>query len=153
KLRKPMYNAVEMARRETARIDVDLEISDVREIVDDVVASMRGEIDDRAIEIVRDEPVPPIPFDRRLVKLAIKQLVDNAVKYSHPRSPVTIRVHSANGRVLVDITDRGEGVPPQDQSRIFERFYRSPAVKHQAPGAGLGLSIAHRIVEAPNGAL
>jgi signal transduction histidine kinase len=87
------------------------------------------------------------------VKLAIKQLLDNALKYSPPETPVTLSVHSSDRMAIVDVIDKGKGIPAAEQNRVFERFYRSPAVKHQIPGSGLGLSIAHRIAEAHGGDL
>jgi signal transduction histidine kinase len=86
------------------------------------------------------------------VKLAIKQLLDNALKYSPPDTPVTVHVHNGSG-VTVTVTDCGKGIPVQEQERIFERLYRSPSVQHQIPGSGLGLSIAQNIVKAHHGEL
>ena len=152
-LRDLIDDAVEMARLDTANIEVHLERSNLGEIVRDVVASMQKEIDDRPLEVVCDAEQPAIAVDQRLVKLAIKQLLDNALKYPAPGTPVTIQVREANGTMTVDITDQGKGIPPLEQARVFERFYRSPSVKNQMPGSGLGLSIAHGIARAHNGDL
>ena len=146
-------DAVEMARLDTAHIDVHLETARVDEIVREVVTSMQTEIEDRAVEIVADAPAPASALDRRLVRLAIRQLLDNAFKYSPPQTPVSVHVHNGDGMNTVEITDRGPGIPIAEQGRIFERFYRSPAVKHQVPGSGLGLSIAHSIARAHGGDL
>jgi signal transduction histidine kinase len=89
--------------------------------------------------------------------MAVKQVLDNALKYSPPQSPVTVRVRpgslSAGEAVAIEITDQGDGIPAHEQSRIFERFYRSPSVKRLIPGSGLGLSIVDSIVRAHNGEL
>jgi signal transduction histidine kinase len=58
-----------------------------------------------------------------------------------------------DGTVTLEVTDRGKGIPLQEQSRIFDRFYRSPAVQERMPGSGLGLSIASRIAQAHHGEL
>jgi two-component system sensor histidine kinase KdpD len=142
---------VEMGRLDTAEIRIHTELSDVGEIVREVVASMRNEIDGRPVNVVCDDH-PSISIDRRLVKLAVKQLVDNALKYSPPDTPVTVRVHNGTG-VTVAVTDYGKGIPVQEQTRIFERLYRSPSVQSQIPGSGLGLSIAQSIVRAHHGNL
>ena len=144
-------DTVEMGRLDTTDIRVHAELSDVGEIVREVVASMRSEIDSRPVNVVCDEH-PSIAIDRRLVKLAVKQLVDNALKYSPPDTPVTVRVHNGSG-VTVAVTDHGRGIPVQEQIRIFERLYRSPSVQSQIPGSGLGLSIAQSIVRAHHGDL
>ena len=92
-------------------------------------------------------------MDRRLVKLAFKQLLDNALKYSPPGSPVTIRLLPVDGGAALEIVNQGQGIRPEEQARLFDRFYRSPSVKQQVPGSGLGLSIAHSIARAHNGDL
>jgi two-component system sensor histidine kinase KdpD len=152
-LRDLIDNALEMARLDTANIEVRLEPSDLGEIVREVVAAMQKEIDARPLEVICEGMQPAIRVDQRLVKLAFKQLLDNALKYSLPGTPVTIRVHNADGVMMVDITDQSKGIPSYEQPRIFERFWRSPSVKKQIPGSGLGLSIAHGIARAHNGDL
>ena len=145
-------DAVEMGRLDTANIQLHTEPSNVGELVREVVASMHNVIDGRPLNVVCDEHPPAAPVDRRLVKLAIKQLLDNALKYSPPDTPVTVRVHNGSG-VTVAVTDYGKGIPSQEQSRVFERLYRSPSVQNQIPGSGLGLSIAQNIVRAHHGEL
>ena len=152
-LKNLIDNAVEMARLDTTHIDVNLELSSVTDMVRDVVAGMQTNIEDRTVEILSDSQLPATAFDRRLLRLAIKQILDNALKYSPPGAPVTIRLDSHDGAVTVEITDRGKGIPVQEQSHVFERFYRSPSVQPQVPGSGLGLSIAHSIAKAHHGDL
>ena len=151
-LKELIDDAVEMGRLDTADIRVHTEPSNVGEIVREVVASMRNEIDERPVNVICDEHPSAIAIDRRLVKLAIKQLLANALKYSPPDTPVTVRVHNGSG-VTVAVTDHGKGISEQEQSRIFERLYRSPSVQNQIPGSGLGLSIAQNIVRAHHGDL
>jgi two-component system sensor histidine kinase KdpD len=152
-LKNLIDNAVELARLDTAHIDVQSEPGHLGEVAREVVDSMRTEIEDRPVEVLSDGPVPLVGFDRRLVKLAIKQLLDNALKYSPPGTPVTVRTARNDGAVTLEVTDHGPGIPVPEQPRIFERFYRSPSVQNQIPGSGLGLSIAHRIARAHHGDL
>ena len=91
-LRQLIDDTVAMARLDTAHIEINPEISDIIEIVREVVYSMRTELEGRSLEISNDEPIPEIAFDRRLIKLAIKQLIDNAVKYSPAGTPLEIQV-------------------------------------------------------------
>jgi two-component system sensor histidine kinase KdpD len=146
-------DAVEMGRLDTARIDVNLEHLHAGQLVREVVASMQKEIDGRPIEIETKGAEPTISMDRRLIKLAIKQLLDNALKYSPPATTVLLSVSSDDESVSVAVTDHGKGIPASEQARVFERFWRSPAAKKQMPGSGLGLSIAHSIARAHNGDL
>jgi two-component system sensor histidine kinase KdpD len=152
-LKELIDNAVEMARLDTAHFDVHPEISNLQDTFRDVLASMQTEIDDRSVRIICDEHLPRVAFDRRLMKLAIKQLLDNALKYSSSESSVEIGIYGNNGLVSVEITDHGTGIPIEEQTRIFERFFRSPAIKNQIPGSGLGLSIAEKIIQSHRGEL
>ena len=142
-----------MARVDTANIDVHLELSNLEEIVREAVASMKTEIEDRKLELICDGQLPAIGADRRLLKLAFKQLFDNALKYSPSGTSVTIRLFEVDGMITVEVTDHGSVIPVQEQSHIFERFYRSPSVRQQIPGSGLGLSIANTIMQAHHGGL
>jgi two-component system, OmpR family, sensor histidine kinase KdpD len=146
-------NSIELARLDTARIEVHSETSELASTVRETVDSMRSEIEDRPVEVKQSGELPPISFDRRLISLALKQLLDNALKYSPPGTPITIQIRRDDHSAAVEVANRGEGIPPAEQPRIFERFYRSPSVQRRIPGSGLGLSIALRIAEAHNGDL
>ena len=152
-LRELIDDSIEMARLDTTNIEVRLETSGLNKIVRDLVASLGNELAGRPLEVLCDEPMPEVPVDRRLLKLAIKQLLDNALKYSPPGTRLEVRVHASGGTAAIEVTDHGEGIPPQEQKRIFDRFYRSPSVKNLMPGSGLGLSIASVIARAHNGDL
>jgi two-component system, OmpR family, sensor histidine kinase KdpD len=152
-LEKLIDNALDIAQLDSDHIDADFEVCDLCEAVQEVVASSKIEIRDRAVDLVCDEKLPPVVFDQRLVKLAIKQILDNAIKYSPSGTPIGIRTIRMNSTVAIEITDHGKGIAAQEQLRIFERFYRSPSVQERIPGSGLGLSIAHRIMQAHGGDL
>jgi two-component system sensor histidine kinase KdpD len=146
-------DAVEMGRLDTARIEVQLGRYDLMELVRELIASMQKEIDGRVVEVDSEDRQPTVLVDRRLVKLALKQLVDNALKYSPPKAPVQIRISRGEPGINVDVIDHGAGIPALEQVRVFDRFWRSPSVRKQMPGTGLGLSIAKGIARANNGEL
>jgi two-component system sensor histidine kinase KdpD len=152
-LRDLIDDAIEMARLDTTHIEVHPEISSLQVTLNEVIDSMQSEVEDHPVSISSDQKLPPLAFDKRLMKLAIKQLLDNALKYSPSEKQVEIGMHASNGFVTLEITDFGQGISEDEKTRIFERFYRSPSVKEQIPGSGLGLSIAQRIVQAHNGEL
>jgi two-component system, OmpR family, sensor histidine kinase KdpD len=152
-LQELIDDAIEMARLDTARIEIHPELANLDETLKEVVSSMQAEIDEHPVQVVLNGPAQPLAFDKRLMKLAIRQLLDNALKYTAPDTPVQMTAHINNDVVTVDVTDYGVGIPIEEQRRIFERFYRSASVKGQIPGSGLGLSIAHGIVRAHDGEL
>lgn len=152
RLQTLMEDTLEMARLDSANIRLQVEPSNVEKIVRDVVASMHNEIDERPVNVICENAPPAVSIDRRLVSLAIRQLLANALKYSPPNMPVTVQIHNGSG-VAIAVTDYGKGIPAAEQSRIFERLYRSPSVENRIPGSGLGLSIAQNIVKAHHGSL
>jgi signal transduction histidine kinase len=153
RLEELIDNAMDMAQLESERIDVDLEIVDLNEVVREIVSSMTTEGVDRRLAFEPNGLLPTALVDRRLMKLAIKQVVDNALKYSPAGTMVTLRTLHGSGRLTLEITDQGKGIPESEQVHIFERFYRSPSVQDKVPGSGLGLSIARRILLAHKGDL
>src|SRR5579872_5069452 len=90
---------------------------------------------------------PPVFADRELILTALAQLVDNALKYSIPTSPIHAGLVVKETAVVLTVRSRGLVVGAGDQERIFERFYRAPGAQHCAPGTGLGLSIVKTIAE------
>jgi two-component system sensor histidine kinase KdpD len=153
RLKNFIDDAVEMARLDTGHIELHREISRLDEVVHEAITSMKTEIEDRPLDVRCESQLPIIDLDRRLVKLCIKQLIDNAVKYSTAGTPITIRMRSSNASVLFEIINHGADIPHEEQRLIFERFYRSPAIAQRIPGSGLGLSIAYNIVQAHSGDL
>ena len=152
-LRELIDDAIEMARLDTTRIELHPEMANLQDTLQDVLSSMRTEIDEHPVRILCQNPLPAMAFDKRLMKLAIRQLLDNALKYTSAETPIEMGAQVKEGLLSVEVTDFGKGIPGEEQLRIFDRFYRSPSVKRQIPGSGLGLSIAHGIVRAHNGEL
>lgn len=152
-LKELINDTVDMARLDTAHIEINPEMSDILETVREAIHSLRAELEGRHVEIAPEEGIREIAFDRRLLKLAIKQLIANAAKYSPAGTPLEIRVSQDDKTISLDVTDHGKGIPEREQSRIFERFFRSPSIRQQIPGSGLGLSIAHNILQAHHGDL
>jgi signal transduction histidine kinase len=84
----------------------------------------------------------------------VLNLIDNAIKYSPPNGVVTVRLEYQKDKALIDVIDRGTGIPEEELPRIFERFYRvEKGSAARFGGRGLGLSIAMHIVEAHGGEL
>jgi len=95
---------------------------------------------------------PIIAADRVAISQCLHNLIDNALKYSPRDSIVTVATSSTEEEVWVDVRDEGKGIPPFEQERIFEQFYRGKEIRRQnVGGAGLGLSLVKRIVEAHGG--
>jgi two-component system, OmpR family, sensor histidine kinase KdpD len=93
----------------------------------------------------------PVLADQKLILTSVTQLVDNAIKYSEPRSQIQAGVTLQDAAVVLAIRNKGSVIAPADRERVFERFYRAPQTQHLPAGTGLGLSIVKKIVEAHQG--
>jgi two-component system sensor histidine kinase KdpD len=93
----------------------------------------------------------PIFGDRKLILTLVSQLVDNAIKYSEPKSVIHMRFSIQGARVVLTMRNKGLVIAPADSEFVFERFYRAPQTQHMPAGTGLGLSIVKRIVEVHQG--
>ena len=79
--------------------------------------------------------------------MVIAHLIDNALKYSRPAAPILIGARGAEGRVIIYVSDQGPGIAEEEQSRIFDKFYRGTKETH-LKGTGMGLAIAREIIHA-----
>jgi signal transduction histidine kinase len=96
--------------------------------------------------------LPPVLADEPALRRLLQNLVGNAIKYGADGGAISISAEAAGKEVRIAVTDRGMGIPPAEQQRIFEPFYRTPGViAAQIQGAGLGLSLVKRIVESHGG--
>jgi signal transduction histidine kinase len=95
-----------------------------------------------------------VSADRLVLRDAVTNLVDNAIKYSPAGSTIAIRVDGDRGHASLTVADQGGGIPPEHRDRIFDRFYRiDEARSREMGGTGLGLAIAKWAVEANGGAI
>lgn len=92
--------------------------------------------------------------DRVALQHGIQNLIENAVKYSPVDAPIMVRCHAVNGTNVVEVRDRGIGIPDAEQRRIFEKFYRGRhASELDAQGVGIGLSLVKHVVESHGGSV
>jgi PAS domain S-box-containing protein len=103
------------------------------------------------LTIAVSEGAPLVLADPSHIERVLSNLIENAAKYSPDGSPIAIDVREGDNAVVFAVHDRGTGLTPEEKSHLFERFYRSPRVKHRTPGTGLGLAICHEIVKAHGG--
>ncbi len=98
--------------------------------------------------------IGPVALDKDLMRVAINNLLTNAIKYCEPGGSVSMTVEETDMTVRVSVMDNGIGISPEDQDRIFEKFYRSENEKvRQRTGHGLGLSLAREIIQLHHGTL
>lgn len=151
RLSRLVSEAVEMAEIDAGKVKLHRDAVSPAELL----AAARNSFDGRGAERVEieDGPEARLCVDRELMTLAIRQVLDNALKYSDAGSVVSCRVVREGEQLLLRIADCGSGVPERDRQRIFDKFYRRASTRDQVPGTGLGLHIAREIVRMHGGDL
>jgi two-component system sensor histidine kinase KdpD len=149
RLSSMMVEAIQMARIEAGHVDLDKQTH----TVDDLVRSAleREMADPGQIQIDLPPDLPPVSADAGLIRLVIRQIVGNARKYSQGDAPVRLTARVEEDCVTVSVSDRGPGIPPEEQQRIFDKYYRGQQGRDHPTGMGLGLPIARQVVEAHDG--
>jgi two-component system sensor histidine kinase KdpD len=107
----------------------------------------------REVRVELADGLPLASLDDVLIESVFVNLLDNSVKYSDPGSPLEIRVEEVADGIAVEIADRGRGLFPGDERRIFDIFYRGAGTKPDRRGTGLGLAICKAIVQAHGGTI
>ncbi|WP_219816117.1 cell wall metabolism sensor histidine kinase WalK [Arthrobacter sp. B1805] len=143
-----VQDIIELSRLQGADVVRRGKAVDINSVVAEAVDRNKLPAESKQIEIVVGGSVTmPVYGDRDLLMTAFRNLIDNAIRYSPEGTRVGVGVRSRDGLVQVSVTDQGAGITPEEQERIFERFYRIDAARsRQTGGTGLGLSIVKHVV-------
>jgi len=146
-------NILDFSRIEAGRKEYDFRETDLRELVRNTLDSYRYQIEQHGFTYEEKiDEVPPVRVDREAMARSLVNLVNNALKYSQDRKFIGVNLYRDNGSLKLEVVDHGIGIPHQEQSKIFEKFYRvgDPLV-HNTKGSGLGLSLVRHIAQAHGG--
>ena len=127
---------------------------DVRAVVQDVLSASQSLLDESRmrVDVQIPEHLPPVHADEPAFRRVVQNLISNAIKYGASGQWVGVSARAADERVFVSVSDKGHGIAASEQPLIFEPFYRAAdVVAARIQGAGLGLSLVRRIVEAHGG--
>ena len=143
-----VQDIIELSRLQgTDMVDRAREV-DINRLVADAVEANRLPAENRNTTVVVGGAVEgPVYGDAKMLTTAFRNLIDNAIRYSPEGSRVGVGLRSRDGLAQVSVTDQGAGINPDDQERIFERFYRVDSARSRhTGGTGLGLSIVKHVV-------
>ncbi len=143
--------AVRMSQIDAGKVRLEPEPLVVGDLLKSVLQHFASRAEGRALNLTVNDPLPRISADKDLVSLALRQLIDNSLKYSPPGTPIDVSAELKDNRVIVRVRDRGPGIPERERERIFDKFYRRYTSKNHVPGTGLGLYIAREILRAHGG--
>lgn len=145
---------LDVARIDQGRLTLKKEKIDLGKITGETLEIMRPLAEAKDIRIVfnRDEKAHPIIGDADKLKLAIENLVSNAIKYTLNRGKIEVNLAEEGNFAVFSIQDNGVGIPEPQQKMVFNKFFRSDnVVKYQTEGTGLGLYIAKNVIEQSGG--
>jgi len=153
RLRRLMNEAIHLARIEAKRFKLERQPVPAETIIRGAIESLGQQAHAHPINIEIALGAPAALADPELVTQLVKQLLDNALKYSQAGKPITISASEENGMLSIAVRDEGQGLTELEQSRVFEKFYRARRDKEGIQGTGMGLAIAREIAEAHGGSI
>lgn len=151
RLKRKVGEAIHLARIDAKRLQLRLELVSAGRLIEEAVAAVGERVASHPVKVDSPPDLPTVRVDEELLVEALKQLLDNAVKYSPTGSPITITAEAVSGIVSIAVRDRGPGLTEMEQSRIFDKFYRGRYDHSAVQGTGMGLAIAKEILEAHGG--
>jgi signal transduction histidine kinase len=147
-------NYLDFSKMEEGKKTYHFEATRLDVWIKDLMTAFAGKVSARTFTFRNTEGEKPVllPIDRHSMKLALHNLLDNAVKFSEQGSEIFLQLEKNPGQILIKCVDQGIGIPIVEQTKIFQKFYRGQqAIKSPGTGTGLGLAIAKQVAEAHGG--
>ncbi len=150
RLNRFVGNLLDMTRIEAGAIRLNFEPCDVQDLIGCALAALETRMGNREVSFKMLPVMPLVPMDLVLMTQVLVNLLENSLKYSSPGSLIEVVASTEAEWLVMEVADRGPGVPEHDLMKVFDKFYRIP-IPEGAGGTGLGLSICKGIVEAHGG--
>ena len=139
---------VAMARIEAGKLHLEKRPVTASELISTAMLELDAALKGRPIALRVPEGLPPAEADPEFIAQALKQIVENALKYSPEGSPITLSAGVEGERIVIGVGDRGPGIEENERVRVFDKFFRGRRHRFETKGTGMGLAIAKGIVEA-----
>ena len=151
RLHRLVEDLLVLSRVERGRLEVDAEPIEARRLLERIVSQEARELPSITVETELDLDLPIVAGETTYVEQIVRNLLNNAAKYTPIGSRVVVSARKADDAVEVRVVDDGPGIPPESIERIFELFYRDPASSRLVAGSGIGLFVCASLVEAMGG--
>ena len=145
---------LDLARIEAGRAGLNYERVDVQDLILDTAERLQAQVDraDLHLEFQIGALTQPVRMDRQRMEQVLVNLIHNAIKFTPAGGTITLRALQSADQTTIEVEDTGKGIAPEDQIRLFERFYKSD-VSRNSVGTGLGLAIVKHIVQMHGGSV
>ena len=156
RLTRLLNNVLDFSKIEQGKRIYHLEQSSLYEIIQSAARAMEYPLSQQgfSLDVKTEEGLPDVYVDRDAIEQALLNLLHNAMKYSGESRDIGLHLHKKDGHAVIQVVDLGIGIEPQEQRRIFDKFYRVPSPENERiVGTGLGLALVSHIVEAHSGRL
>jgi two-component system, OmpR family, sensor histidine kinase KdpD len=153
RLNNDIQNLLDASRISSGGIKPRVEWAEPADIVNSAIERYRRRLSDRRVVCKLADELPLIHVDPVLLRQALVQVLDNAVKYSSPGSQIAVTARTQDGRLLVSVADEGSGLTPAERAQIWDRFVRGERHATTTSGSGLGLWIANAFIAANGGTI
>lgn len=153
RLSRFVSNLLDMTRLEAGAVEIKRDWVDVGDAVRAAVERSRKSFPTREVNVTVEPALPPVRGDSGLVEQMAFNLLDNANKYAAAGTPTAVHVRRDGTAIVMTVRDQGDGIPPEDLERVFQKFYRGKQGDGRAAGTGLGLPICRGIVTAMGGTI
>ncbi|RPJ22898.1 MAG: sensor histidine kinase KdpD [Chloroflexi bacterium] len=152
RLNRLVGNLLSMTRIESGAIKLHREPGDIQDVIGTALEQLGKRAANHEIKVNVPDNFPLVPMDFTLIVQVVVNLLENAVKYSSRSSLIEVSASPVDDKARLEIADRGVGIPPEDLTHVFDKFYRVQR-SESVSGTGLGLSISKGIIEAHHGTI
>jgi len=144
---------LELSLIESGKVTIEKRQVRIANIVDEIYASLSSKAAKRGVTLENEIPSGAFVFaDAARLEQMLTNLIDNAIKFNRPEGSVSVGLHNEGDRVVITVADTGEGILPEHQHRVFERFYRADRSRaREVGGTGLGLAIVKHLARLHGG--
>lgn len=153
RLNRLIGQAVEMAQLDAQRVQLQLELQQIRDVVENAVAECQPLLEKHPVDIRIPAGLPSVRMDANWIRKVLHHLFENASKYSDEEKPIVISAEVKGSFLITSVADQGTGIDDFDKSLIFDKFYRGQSQRYRVQGTGMGLAIVKAIIEAHGGTI
>jgi two-component system sensor histidine kinase KdpD len=153
RMERLITNLLDMTRLEAGGVAMRKEWQPLAEVVGSALRQVDRRLAGRAVSVRLPADLPLVQIDDVAVEQVLVNLIDNALEYTPAGSPIDLIATAVDGRMVVEVADRGPGVPAGAEGRVFEKFFRAHRAGEGRRGIGLGLAVCRGIVEAHGGSI
>jgi two-component system, OmpR family, sensor histidine kinase KdpD len=152
RLNRLVANIMDLSRLRAGVLEPELEPVPLEDLVSSVLERLRPALAGRPLTVKIREELPAVPMDVVQMDQALTNLLENAIRYAPPGSPISVTANRWHDDVEIKVADRGSGIPLAERVKVFQEFYRRD-VEGRRGGSGLGLTIAQAVVAAHGGTM